>query len=630
MAKPAANPTPMSRAFVDSAGSPRSSKNLSSMLLALVVTTVAFWVGRALWTEAGRVAPIWLTTPILLAQMMVTPPRQRLWVLTGAVLANIAARHFAGRDMGEVLAFTAANILEVLIALVFVPRILTIGDLIQPRPLVKFLVGGVLLAPIASGLLATAMLGWPLSSTRLPSFSHWVVSDALSIAIVSPVAVAFWCGDITRLLHAECRVKTVALLLFVCIVLIGIFAQKHYFPLLYWAFPPIVLLAFQADLAGVLVGLMLCLAIALWFTIRGTGPLWSYPFDSMESRIFALQLFLVSALCIALPISAAQAQRKRLIALLQDSERRYRVLAEHANDIVMSMGLGGQLTYVSPRAKTVLGYAHDDLIGSYYPDLVLPDDRAALSETIEKMAMGTTEALHIGRLRRLDGQALWMETHFRLVIDPFSGKPEALTATARDITERKVKEQRLADERRELHGLAYRDGLTGLYNRRHFDRELALLWRQGARADGENYVAVIMTDIDAYKSYNDHYGHQNGDECLRVVARAIDALAVNPTDIVARYGGEEFALILRDTDPQGAMIVAERIRKGVESLRIPHLACATGIVTVSVGVATQRPKAGSDASGLVEAADRALYVAKRGGRNRTCAAGTDEVGHATA
>jgi diguanylate cyclase (GGDEF)-like protein/PAS domain S-box-containing protein len=350
----------------------------------------------------------------------------------------------------------------------------------------------------------------------------------------------------------------------------------------------------------------------------------------MQSRIFALQLYLIASLCIALPISAAQAQRKRLIALLQDSERRYRVLAEHANDFVMSMGLGGRLTYISPRAKTVLGYAPDDLIGSYYIDLVLPDDRTAASATIEKMAMGTTEALHVSRLRRLDGQPLWMEMHLRLVIDPFSGKPEALTATARDITERKVEEQRLADERRVLQGLAYRDGLTGLFNRRHFDCELALRWEEEVRADSGIYVAVIMIDIDAYKSYNDHYGHRNGDDCLRAVARAIDSLTMRPTDIVARYGGEEFALILRDTDQQGALIVAERIREGVESLRIPHLACDIGIVTVSIGVAAQRPKAGSDASDLVEAADKALYVAKRGGRNRTCAAGTDDVGHTPA
>jgi diguanylate cyclase (GGDEF)-like protein len=134
-----------------------------------------------------------------------------------------------------------------------------------------------------------------------------------------------------------------------------------------------------------------------------------------------------------------------------------------------------------------------------------------------------------------------------------------------------------------------------------------------------------MVDVDAYKSYNDHYGHQRGDDCLRKIAQAIASLAMRPTDVVARYGGEEFALILKDTDQQGALVVAERLRQEVENLRIPHLACSTGIVTVSAGVAAQRPSEGGDASGLVAAADGALYAAKRRGRNRSCVAGANDV-----
>ena len=125
-----ARPISMLRALVEGVGSARSAQNLWSMLLALMVTTVAFFASRALWTETGQVASIWLTTPVLLAQMMVTPSRQRLWVLAGAVLANLTARLFVGRSLGEALAFTSANILEVSIALVFVPRISTVADLI--------------------------------------------------------------------------------------------------------------------------------------------------------------------------------------------------------------------------------------------------------------------------------------------------------------------------------------------------------------------------------------------------------------------------------------------------------------------------------------------------------------------
>jgi diguanylate cyclase (GGDEF)-like protein/PAS domain S-box-containing protein len=562
-----------------------------------------------------------MANAVLLAQMMVAPPRQRYWVLTGGALGNLAEDLLFGHSLGAALSYSSAGILEVAIAFAFAPRrISTVAELIQPKPLVKFLLGGVLLAPFASGLLAAALVGGPLNGPLLPTVINGFVSDALSLAIFTPSAVVFWTGEVASLLHVDNRLKTGALLLLISLVTIGVFGLRHHFPLLYWAFPPIVLLAFQADLAGLLVGLLLFLAIALWFTMHGVGALWAYPFTSMQARIFALQLLIVAALSIALPISATQAQRRRLIDLLRDGERRYRVLAEHATDIVMSMGLDGRLTYVSPRAEAVLGYASDDLVGAYYPDLVLPEDREVLATTIKDLAIGVTEASQLSRLRRPDGRALWLETYLRSVIDPFSGKPEALTATVRDITERKMTEQRLADERKELHGLAYRDSLTGLSNRRHFDCELELQWQQDAGADTAGFVAIVMVDIDAYKSYNDHYGHQNGDDCLRAVAQAIAASVKRPNDVVARYGGEEFALILPGTDERGAMEVAERIRHSVESRQLPHLACSTGIVTVSIGVAAQRPSEGGDASELVAAADAALYTAKRRGRNRTCVA----------
>ena len=151
-----------------------------------------------------------------------------------------------------------------------------------------------------------------------------------------------------------------------------------------------------------------------------------------------------------------------------------------------------------------MGIAPEGFIGVRYPDLVLPEDRDALATAIENLAIGAAEASQVSRFQHRDGHILCMETYLRPVIDPFSGKPDALTATARDITERKVEEQRHSDERRELHGLAFRDGLTGLFNRRHFGREPALQWRQEARPDSRSFVAVVMVDVDAYKSYNDH------------------------------------------------------------------------------------------------------------------------------
>jgi diguanylate cyclase (GGDEF)-like protein/PAS domain S-box-containing protein len=474
-------------------------------------------------------------------------------------------------------------------------------------------------------VLASVLLRGQLSGNLLPNFANWFVSDALSLAIFTPGALVLWSGEGAHLLRGERGLKTLGLLLLVCAVTTGVFAQNQ-FPLLYWALLPIMLLAFQADLASVMVGLMLCLAIAVAFTMHGIGPLWMYPYANMEARIFSLQLFLLAALGIALPISATQVSRSRLVGLLREGERRYRILAENATDIVMSVTLDGRLTYVSPRAQTVMRRDPDELIGEYFPDLVIADDRDALATAIEKLAAGASEVSQVSRFRRPDGQILWLETYLRPVIDPFSGQPETLTATARDITARKAAEQRLAEERLELQGLAYRDGLTGLFNRRHFDRELEHQWRHLAEANDASFMAVVMIDIDAYKSFNDHYGHQRGDDCLRTIAQAIALSARRPSDIVARYGGEEFALVLKDTDLHGARRVAERIRLAVEGLQVPHLASPAGVVTVSLGVAAQQPREGRDASGLVAAADRALYVAKRRGRNQIYVSESDDAG----
>jgi diguanylate cyclase (GGDEF)-like protein/PAS domain S-box-containing protein len=604
--------------------SQQMASTVRALLLAFVVTMLSCRLSGALKSMAGEIAAIWLANAVLLGQLLVAAPRQRDWVLAGGIAGNLAA-NLLGENLAVSLSYTFVNTIEVLIAFAFAPRLDAIAELFRPKALVRFLAGGVILAPLVSGALATTLLRGQLNGQPLPNFANWFVADALSLAVFTPAAVVIWSGEALNLLRADGRLKNIGLLLLVCVVTTGVFGQSR-FPLLYWALLPIVLLAFQADIAGVLVGLLLCLAIAVSFTMRGIGPLWMFPYPNMGSRIFSLQLFFLAALGIALPISVTQVSRRRLVGLLREGERRYRILAENATDIVMSVALDGRLTYVSPRVKTVMLRDPDDLIGAYLPDLVMVDDRDALAAAIEKLATGASEVSQVSRFRRSDGQVLWLETYLRPVIDPYSGQPETLTATTRDITARKAAEQRLADERLELQGLAFRDGLTGLFNRRHFDRELELQWRQLAGGDGLGFTAVVMIDVDAYKNYNDHYGHQHGDECLRTIARTIATSARRPTDIVARYGGEEFALILRDTDLQGAHVVAERIRRAVEALHVPHLASNEGVVTVSLGVAAQQPRQGGDAHSLVAAADRALYLAKRRGRNQTCVAGSDDAG----
>jgi diguanylate cyclase (GGDEF)-like protein len=181
--------------------------------------------------------------------------------------------------------------------------------------------------------------------------------------------------------------------------------------------------------------------------------------------------------------------------------------------------------------------------------------------------------------------------------------------------------RKLDEANRELTRLSAADGLTGIANRRCFDEALSREWRRAARSGTS--ISLLVADVDHFKQFNDGYGHQVGDECLKAVARALECQLRRPTDLVARYGGEEFAAILPETDADGAARVAEAMRAAVASLAITHRFSTTAaMVTISVGVASMQPGRADDSGfvGLLQAADRALYRAKHAGRNRSAEA----------
>lgn len=166
----------------------------------------------------------------------------------------------------------------------------------------------------------------------------------------------------------------------------------------------------------------------------------------------------------------------------------------------------------------------------------------------------------------------------------------------------------------QLRTLALLDSLTGVGNRRHFDTQLELEVRRARRVGVP--VALLMVDVDQFKSFNDAFGHQEGDRCLCAVAKTIAALVRRPRDLTARYGGEEFAVLLPEIDLAGAVELAEALRVGVRALGFKH-AAGFGVVTISIGAAAVLPqRQGASGEALVQAADRALYEAKEAGRDR--------------
>jgi diguanylate cyclase (GGDEF)-like protein len=211
-----------------------------------------------------------------------------------------------------------------------------------------------------------------------------------------------------------------------------------------------------------------------------------------------------------------------------------------------------------------------------------------------------------GDLRARAADDSWM-AEFEPLAAPFDDMARKLAA--------REEELRIANQH--LEELASLDGLTGLANRRGFDRELDRAWRQAEEL--EEPLALMMIDIYHFKLFNDRYGHVQGDACLRAVGETLSLVALNEALMVARYGGEEFALLLPRLDLERAVALAEEARCSIEELSMTRADAPCGMVTISIGVESRVPQPGQKSACLVEAADRALYDAKRRGRNAVVA-----------
>jgi diguanylate cyclase (GGDEF)-like protein/PAS domain S-box-containing protein len=292
------------------------------------------------------------------------------------------------------------------------------------------------------------------------------------------------------------------------------------------------------------------------------------------------------------------------------SERCYQAFFDHA-----PVGLGlttenGRFLAHNEALSIMLGCRGKDLPGfdarSIYRD---PDDRARLLKLLKRD--GFIENFE-SELRRRDGTTFVANLTARWLY--FDGE-EVLFSVFQDITDRKLSERSLAQAKREMEILASRDGLTGIANRRLFDEQLEIEWKRGLREDLP--LSLIIADIDFFKAYNDTNGHLAGDDCLKKVAKVLRGCLRRPTDLLARYGGEEFAAILPNTGIEGAFRLAVSMKARVKALAIAHPNSKVAEhVTVSLGVASMQPKRDSSHSELIEAADRALYEAKREGRDR--------------
>ena len=309
-------------------------------------------------------------------------------------------------------------------------------------------------------------------------------------------------------------------------------------------------------------------------------------------------------------------RRRAIERAVQESEQRFRLLAENTSDVIIWSDLDTTRRYVSPAAASVLGYSAEELVGTRPLAFVHPDDVSAYGKLLSELTCGRIEkAVTAQRYRHRDGTWIWIEVSFSLTKDPQTGSANGYVASLRDITRRKEAELKIAH-------MAVHDALTGLPNRVLFmDR----LQRVASAADSSLVTfAVLACDLDRFKAVNDTLGHHAGDALLRVVAERL-AGAVRDGDTVARLGGDEFAILLAKLDgPQNAARTAQRI---IEAMRDPvELGPASpsddehasgfraASVGISIGIAIG-PRRGVDADTLFRNADIALYDAKASGRS---------------
>ncbi|MDK8180416.1 diguanylate cyclase [Paenibacillus sp. UMB4589-SE434] len=326
---------------------------------------------------------------------------------------------------------------------------------------------------------------------------------------------------------------------------------------------------------------------------------------------------------------------------LRANEERYRLLHSHLEAILQSAtGVAiiatdhkGRISLFNKGAEVLLGYTEQQMVGrstSMLFDHVIEISELtrSQSESAAYQLSGSEiflNVLHTSNsyesewtYRKSDGNVITVNLIVTSITDS-SGQAAGYLGVATDITERKEAEAKMREANAMLQKLSTIDGLTDIPNRRSFDQDMIKLWEQSSKHDVE--LSLIMLDIDCFKQYNDTYGHQSGDDCLKKVARELQSTLAND-DVLARYGGEEFAILLPGSDLEQARITAERVRSQIEETAIPHESSKAGrVVSISAGVASRRQQGIAASSDLVRLADKALYEAKTEGRNRVKAAG---------
>ena len=575
-----------------------------TVLGALIALTA--WLSLALARGPGELAAIWVGNGILAGWLL--SRRTATWpgyVLT-ALLAEFPARLLAGDAPVYALAIAACNLIEAVGVAGIVRR--AEPDTRNPRDWMRL--GGVaaaatLAACAVAGVLAATVAHVLHGQPLLPELARWYAAHVVGMVVVATTTLVVLRERLGLLVAPGRGWNLVITLALVAAVTGAVFITE--LPLLFLAYPPLLLVAVRHGFAGVGLGVVTMALVAASATALGQGPFAYHGLDTND-RIALLQVLIAGACLMTIPACLAKVERDRFATRLAESERRYRMLADHSHDMIARVNADEERIYVSPSASEMLGWSPSELLGRHW-DIVHPDDAQRQRDALREVLATGEPRTDIYRLRHRDGHYLWIEVAARSLPADDGGDRNDVVFAARNIDRRVAAEQALAESRLELERQSRVDALTDLANRRQLDERLDLALRRLHRQPSS--LALLCMDIDRFKAINDGHGHAAGDAVLQAFARRLRA-CVRDTDLVARPGGDEFAILLEDVGPEGAEAVARKVL--AEMARPVETGDVRLDVTTSIGIACTREPV--DAATLMARADEALYAAKRAGRNR--------------
>ena len=293
---------------------------------------------------------------------------------------------------------------------------------------------------------------------------------------------------------------------------------------------------------------------------------------------------------------------------LRESEERYRQLVESINDIVYATDEKGIINYISPSVESLIGYSASEIIGRAFVEFIYGKDKPFINDWLNKIISGHMESSEY-RILNKSGEIRWIRASSRPILkeNNFSGLRGVIT----DITDRKKAEKALEQRNKKYQKLSLTDGLTKLYNSRHFYDQLKLEIERANRY--HHPLTLLVLDVDDFKKYNDSFGHLEGDKVLVQLAKVIQK-SMRSSDSAYRYGGEEFTVILPEAEGAEGMLVAERMRSGFKNKSFRPTVKMTVHLTVSIGIAQYTHQ--GKLKEFIKRADLNMYKAKERGKDR--------------